>query len=140
MYSKKSWSVQKIIAAVLLVVSFAMLFLPWMSISVNALGQKITISKVLDYAAMSDYVSREELMGELRETLVDASEELADEGIRMNVNSTMNTINMILDSKISPLETARILSFVNGLLGQFNKYASRNSSSYGAEAIMVSML
>ena len=59
------WTTKKNVVSVLLVLSFLMLFLPWMSISINAMGQKFTIPKMLDYLSIYNGYSATEFRAEL---------------------------------------------------------------------------
>ena len=135
------WTTKKIVSLVLLILSFLMLFLPWMSISINAMGQKFTIPKMLDYLSMYNGYSATEFRAELYDEFVELSEDMAWEGVHMDPKQAMTTFELLSDSKISPLDAARICSFASNLLGETKNYLARNSQDlYGEERILASMI
>ncbi len=139
--SKIKWTSKKIIAMILLGLSFIMFFVPWMSISLNVMGQKFTIPKVLDYVAMYNSFSPAQFKTELYDELVEISEEMTWEGIHMDPKQAMTTIDLISDSTITPIDAARISTFANSLLTEIKSYLSRNSQDfYGEERILASMV
>lgn len=136
-----AWTAKKLIALILLVLSFLMLFLPWVSISLNVMGQKFTIPKVVDYLSMYNGYSASEFKTELFRELVDLSDDMGREGMRMDPRQAMSAIELISDSKISPLDAARVCSYVSKLLGEAKTYLARNSQDlYGEERLIASML
>lgn len=135
------WTMQKIIAVILLVLSFIMFFLPWISISLNVMGQKITIPKMLDYVSMYEGYSSTQFKTEFYDALVDLSEDMAWEGVHMDPNQAMATFELISDSNISPIDAARVCSFASKLLGEIEIYLTQNSQDlYGEERIAASMV
>lgn len=135
------WTAKRIISIVLLLLSFLMIFLPWMSISLSVMGQTFTIPKMMDYMSAYAGYSAAEIKSELYDELVYLSDEMASEGIYMDPDQAITTLELIADSKISPFDAARICSFSSDLLGQMKKYLARNSQDfYGEEGIAVSMI
>lgn len=135
------WTAKKIIAIALLALSFLMVFLPWMSISLNVVGQKFTIPKMIDYLSMYNGYSATEFKSELYEEFVDLSNDMAWEGVHMDPKQAMTAFDLISDSQISPLDAARICSFASNLLGETKNYLARNSQNLdGEERIIASMV
>lgn len=135
------WMTKKIVSLVLLVLSFIMLLLPWMSISINAMGQKFTIPKMLDYLSMYSGYSATEFKEKLYEEIEEISEDMAWEGVHMDPKQAMTTLELLSDSEISPVDAARICSFAGNLLGETKNYLIRNSQDlYGEEKILASMV
>lgn len=121
-----TWTTQKIIALLLLGLSFIMFFLPWMSISVKYRGERYSFGELVEYAAGLDGYSKAEIKEELYDTLYDASDDLEEEGIKLNPDRAMKIFEMIMDSKFSPFDVVRLCSFSGGLLRQFNRYLNDN--------------
>ncbi len=139
--TKIEWTTKKVVAAVLLLLSFSMFFFPWMSISLNVMGQKFTISKILDYVSMYNGYSAAQFKTELYDELVDISADMAWEDVHMDPNQAMTTIDLIADSNITPVDAARICSFASNLLDETQNYLARNSQDlYGEEKIIASMI
>lgn len=136
-----TWTAERVIALVLLTISIVMLFLPWLTISFNVMGQKITIEKIINYASMYEGYTTAEFEYKLRTGFADLSEDMAYEGIYMDPEKAMTTYKLIADSSISPIDAARISSFAGGLLRQFNSYLTRNAGDlYGTELLVASEL
>lgn len=134
--SRITWSTQKIIALILLLCSFVMLFLPWVNISINVMGQKFTIDKIIDYACMYEGTSRAEFDLELKEAFSDLSENMEYEGINMNSNRALSTFKAI-SGGISPVDAASASSFFGGLAGQLSDYIDENYYWFDSTELVV---
>lgn len=139
--TKHGWTRKKIITTILLVVSFSMLFLPWITISLNVMGQKLTVSKILNYVSTYYGYSSAQFKAELYNELVDISEDMAWEGVNMEPKQAMATLELIFDSNLSPIECARVFSFVSSIVGEASDYVVRNSQYLsGEERVLASLV
>ena len=133
-----TWTTSKIVVAAFLLLSFALFFLSWINISLTVFGQKLTISALFQYAAESiGYSSAEQFKNELYSSIIEASEDMAYDGIQMDPKQMTATLELISDSKISPIEAARIFSYSSSLLRELKNYFSRNIQDYYGEEKMI---
>jgi len=108
---------RKIIALVLVAISFITLFFPWITMSIEVMGQKYTVRDLLSMDG-SNPVEMEE---ELREDLWGIAKEAAEDGVTIKVNKLMNVFRMILDGKITPIGCADAATAIGGLIGDIVK-------------------
>lgn len=136
----RGMSPRKTIAIVLLVISFVFLFLPWMTVSLKVMGQKLTLPKLVNYVSMLDGTTPAEQKNELYDELVWLSDDLIGEGINMDPYRAITMVELIYDGGISPLDAARVCAFSNSLLGETKQYIFRNSQYlYGEEKVIASI-
>ena len=139
--TKIGWTLKKIFAIVLLVLSFSMFFLPWMSISLNVMGQKYTIPRIIEYVSLDNGYSYSQFKTELFSGLVELSEDMAWEGVSMDPKQAMTVFELLSDSTISPIDATRICSFANNLLEETKYYLLRNSQDFDSEEkVLASMV
>ena len=116
------FSVKKIIALSLLLLSFLMLFLPWMSIHVKADGQKYNLERIIrqissgyNYDPWADF--KDDVFCELE----DLSDDLLDYGLSFSFRRAKNVVKGLLDSEVSPAEAANALTFSGSLCGKLRE-------------------
>ena len=132
-------STQKIVAIILLFISFLMLFLPWMNISMKAMGRKLAVQDMLEFMSLNDGIPTAELKSELYDELVELSYELEYEGVYFDPDEAMTTLELICDSKFSLIDAARICSFSGSFLGEMSGYLAENRFFYGENRIISAM-
>lgn len=132
---------KKTIAVVLLLISFIMLFLPWISLSVDVMGQKLTISDLIQLSGVYEEYTSYELESEIYYSLQDLSEDMAYEGVYMDPDQAMRMLKIVADGQLSPISSARVLSFLSDISNQMKNYLSYNMDEfYGEEMIIASMI
>ena len=95
---RAAWTSMRIVIAILLVLSFVLFFLSWINISLNVLGQKLTIPKLFGYLSDSvGYSSGAQFKNEVYSSFCDLSEQLADEGIHMDPQQAARVFDLIYD-------------------------------------------
>ncbi len=136
------WTIKKTIAVVLLIISFLMLFLPWMNIYLNVMGQKFTMAKMLDYMLMMDGTySESQFWAEMQSELVNECNSLRAEGVYLDPEQTITILRLVAKGKISPFDAARICSFAGNALEEFKYYFAKNSQYLdGSEKVLASMI
>lgn len=138
------WTPKRIIAIILLVLSFAMIFLPWVTLSINVMGQKFTIAKLFDYSSMLGGESMEEAREDVIDWLYDTSEDMAWEGITMNPRKAIVIFDIIAEGKLSPIEAAKICSSTGKLFRELKSYFAKSiEDSYylsSDEQVVISMI
>lgn len=138
---KMRFPAKKTIAVVLLLISFIMLFLPWISLSVYVMGQKLTISDLIQLSGVYEEYTSYELESEIYYSLQDLSEDMAYEGVYMDPDQAMRMIKIVADGQLSPISSARVLSFLSDISNQMKNYLSYNMDEfYGEEMIIASMI
>lgn len=124
----ESNSPQRLIAAILLVLSFIMLFLPWVSMSVKINGKNYTLKDVYHVIAYNEGESDAEARNEILRGIRDLADEIVDglqeEGIKVSVDSqgAVRLVSGIEDGKITTNELAHITSYLFSLAKSANNY------------------
>ena len=132
---------KKTIAVVLLLISFIMLFLPWISLSVDVMGQKLTISDLIQLSGVYEEYTSYELESEIYYSLQDLSEDMAYEGVYMDPDQAMRMLKIVADGQLSPINSARVLSFLSDITNQMKDYLSYNMDEfYGEEMLIANMI
>ena len=138
---KMRFPAKKTIAVILLLISFIMLVLPWISLSVYVMGQKLTISDLIQLSGVYEEYTSYELESEIYYSLQDLSEDMAYEGVYMDPDQAMRMIKIVADGQLSPISSARVLSFLSDISNQMKNYLSYNMDEfYGEEMIIASMI
>ena len=108
---------QKLIVVALLLISMIILFCPWAKVSVEVMGEELSVEDIIRRSGTTP----KELEMELREELPYISDTFADLGIPFNGNKLMNLLCDLLDGRISIMEIVRSCSYIGNLLDDFLK-------------------
>lgn len=139
MKRKTNVSAKSIVAILLVVVSFIMLLLPVVNISLNTANGKLTIDDVLNKVAR---VSVQEVQAKLIDDFDDLMGS-TDTNTYFIARKTAISVCKILDGKVSLIEAASICGNVGKLLrtaASLDDYASTSLSKYGSNFGIVSVL
>lgn len=136
-------SSKSLIALALVAISFIMLLLPMLTISVEIMGRKYSFPDLIEIACAAEGISSVEFDMALQVEISELAEEMAeDAGIYINAKKTTKTMQRILDGRISLLDAAVISSFASGLLRDINDVMNLNlanmSSSDRISLMMIS--
>lgn len=132
---KGKFGIRKIIVLGLVVISFVMLFFPWITMSIQVMGEKYTMQDIMSLVYAESGTTQSYLEEEMRESFTDMAQEAAQEGIQMDVDKMMDLLRMCLEGKISPIECATASAFLSSLLGDIVDAA--NNSADAADLILV---
>ena len=126
---KQTALIVKIIAVVLILASAAMLFLPWMKVTLSFFGQSFDMSKLLEYAAQMGGTTvdsmKSELYGQIQESVSDLQNEL---GVRVDGGKIIDFFNTILKGAWSPFNLLGMISTVRSIMPPL--VAAANASSF----------
>lgn len=118
-----------------------MLFLPGISLSVDVMGQKLTISDLIQLSGVYEEYTSYELESEIYYSLQDLSEDMAYEGVYMDPDQAMRMLKIVADGQLSPINSARVLSFLSDITNQMKDYLSYNMDEfYGEEMLIANMI
>lgn len=125
------WTARRIIACVLLLVSFALVFFPWTTISVKIMGQKLTGSDLLSYGASFIGSSLPEVKTDIREEIYDfAQSALYDDGIYIDADKTADAVLTLLDGELTPFSATKVCTAMSSLFRQLKSHI-RSSLNMG---------
>lgn len=113
-------SVKITICFVLIVVSFAMLLLPWIEISVEVGGQSYRLDTLIENACTYDGMSKTQFDLELQAQIAALVAKMSESGVILNTKSTLNTVQTILNGRLSLLDLTKIMFFANSLLSDLS--------------------
>lgn len=105
------------VALGLVVVSFLMLLLPWINVSMEIMGRKYSMSDLVDMVCRSEGISSAQYRMELQTAITDSFSALAkDTGVQVNAKYAITTLEKIMRSKLSFLDTALICTHTGKVL------------------------
>ena len=119
MPDKKSVMGRKIAAWILLAAALLMLLLPWLSLRISAYGRSVSVREALTSALAfaGDYITEEEIVEELRESMRDMAEEAMSEyGVYLDADASTDALLELLLGRLTPVRTARIAGALGKLL------------------------
>ena len=119
MPDKKNVMGRKIAAWILLAAALLMLLLPWLSLRISAYGRSVSVREALTSALAfaGDYITEEEIVEELRESMRDMAEEAMSEyGVYLDVDASTDALLELLLGRLTPVRTARIAGALGKLL------------------------
>lgn len=122
-----------LIALVLVIVSFAMLLLPWINISIEVMGRDYSLPDLLDLACRYEGITSAQFDLALQTEIADLSADLAkDTGVIVNTKEATKAVNRILDGGISLLDAATLSTYASGVLKDIDQAMSLNITKLSA--------
>ena len=113
------------IALVLVIISFAMVLLPWMQISIGIMGNDYGLGELIDLACRMEGMTRAQFDNEIQMGLAEALQDLqGDTGLILSAKTAVKNLNKILDGGISLLDAASITAYVGGVLADVDQALS----------------
>jgi len=111
--------IRTIIPTVIILLGLSFLFKPWLSISMTVVGRQYDIPKFLHSLPYNEFRNFNDFNDNLYSEFIELSDDLAYEGVDMDPQKAIDAITMLEDSKVTPLEMARISWFTGRLLTEF---------------------
>ena len=125
----KTSLVMKIVAVVLILASAAMLFLPWMKVSVSMNGMTLSGSEIVQMSGQSMDAVRMEIREEANELAEDAQ---WDYGIQLDAEKLVDTMMLIVRFSWSPFSLSKLLGNVRSLTPQLMRIVEQESGYMSA--------
>lgn len=121
---------RKIVALCLVAISFAMLLLPWINMSIEVMGKKYTMQEITDLMCREMDITQSQLEAEYKESIEDLAEEAEEYGIEIKVNKMTNIISMILKGKVTPVDCASTAAYLSSFMSDVLGTAEKEGDSY----------
>lgn len=134
---------KSIIALILAAVSFLMLLLPWVNLSIEILGRNYSIPDLLDLVCKYEGMTSMQFELEMQAGIAELAAELADDtGVVLKAKDATKNIEKVLDGSLSLLDAATITSYAGGVLKDIDQAMNLNltglSSSDRVALMMIS--
>lgn len=133
---------KRMIALILVVISFLMLLLPLVQVSVKLGDKSYSLSKLVDRACRYEGTTKKQFLMEMRADLSDTFMEMEEEtGVHLDAKKTVKMIEKILSGKMSLLDGATLCSSMNSMVKKVTEAMSENMSelSKGERATMMTL-
>lgn len=138
--SKMSKISRNQIALVLAIISFLMLLLPWINVSIEVFGREYSIPDVVDLICYNEEIPATQVDLAIQVALSEFAEEVADDtGVVINTKDAANAVNKLLKGKWSLLDAATLTTYVGGVLKDIEQAINLSvyDMSYSERTVMM---
>lgn len=132
---------KSVIALILAAVSFLMLLLPWVNLSVEILGRDYSVPDLLDLVCKYEGMTSMQFELEMQAGIAELAAELADEtGVILKAKEATKNIEKLLDGSLSLLDAATISSYAGGILKDIDQALNLNLAGLSSSDRMTLMM